>query len=122
MTENLNESTLTKGFKEEALKMAVTCVRNTVIESYHEGKIPQSKTGDYSDVKVVTPYGEIAWNEVAKINDMEMKTFNKEVTNRLYTYLEILLGQKYKDEKEVFLNIVIVSFHIIGMSQNWIRE
>jgi hypothetical protein len=40
---------LTKSLKTEALIMAVACVRNTVIENYHAGKFPQSKTGDYSE-------------------------------------------------------------------------
>jgi hypothetical protein len=33
------------------------CVRNTLIEGLHAGIFPGSETGDYSDVKVVTPYG-----------------------------------------------------------------
>ncbi|PQJ80671.1 hypothetical protein [Polaribacter porphyrae] len=49
----------TDSLKKDALKMAVACVINTVIENYHTGVFLQSKTGDYSDVKVVTPFGEI---------------------------------------------------------------
>jgi hypothetical protein len=46
-----------------ALIMAVNCVRNTVIEDYHsEGKL----------------------------TDQEMKAFNKEVADKLYTFLEYL--------------------------------
>jgi hypothetical protein len=37
------------------------CVRNTGLEDLHAGVAPSSATGDYSDVKVVTPYGEIPW-------------------------------------------------------------
>jgi hypothetical protein len=27
-----------------------------------------TKTGDYTDVKVVSPYGEIAWNQLGRTN------------------------------------------------------
>src|SRR6266404_9748741 len=44
-----------------AIGMAVYCVRNTFLEDLHAGTVPSSKAGDYSDVKVVSPYGEIPW-------------------------------------------------------------
>ena len=98
--EQLNES-----LKNEALKMAVACVRNTVIENYHAGEFPKSKTGDYSDVKVVTPFGEIPWNELSRISDTEMMAFNKEVVNNLYTYLECLLNPNFDRKlKERFMS------------------
>ena len=31
------------------------------------------ETGDYSDVKVVTPFGEIAWRDVSRLSDGDMK-------------------------------------------------
>jgi len=68
-----------------AKMIALRCVRNTSIEGIHAGQLPRSKTGDYSDVKVVTPFGEIPWNEVSRISDKEMKVFNKEVVNKLFT-------------------------------------
>ena len=48
-----------------ALAKAITvlCVRNTFLEDLHSGTSPSSKTGDLSDVKVVTPYGEIPWQQ-----------------------------------------------------------
>lgn len=67
----------TESLKNEALKMAVACVRNKVIENYHAGQFPQSKTGDYSDVKIVSPFGEIPRNKLSRISDSEMMTFNK---------------------------------------------
>jgi len=72
--------------KRLALAMAVLCVRSTCIENIHAGK-GQSEIGDFSDVKVVTPKGEIPWNEVSRISDDEMREFMKEVVNKLYTYL-----------------------------------
>ena len=45
--------------KRLALNMALMCVRNTCIEDVHAGVEPSSKAGDFSDAKLVTPYGEI---------------------------------------------------------------
>ena len=58
-----------KELKDEALSIAVNCVRNTIIEKHHTGAFPQSKTGDYSDVKVVTPFGEIPSHFYSRIID-----------------------------------------------------
>lgn len=67
--------------------LAMMCVRNTFLEEIHSGKIPETKTGDYSDVKVIDAEGtEIPWNEVSKITDAEMKIFMKQVVNRLYSW------------------------------------
>jgi hypothetical protein len=46
--------------KRLAKYMALLCFRNTdVLEDLHSGEVPVSEAGDYSDVKVVTPVGEI---------------------------------------------------------------
>lgn len=91
-----------------ALLLTIDCVRNTVIETYHGGISPSTETGDYSDVKVVTPYGEIPWQEVSRLNNDEMKAFNIEVSNKLYTLLRFLFDPKYKEERDLFLN----NFHV----------
>jgi len=75
-----------------ARKIALRCVRLTSIEQIHDGKEICTKTGDYSDVKVVTPFGEIPWNEVQRISENEMRVFNKEVINKIYTVL-LMLGR-----------------------------
>lgn len=36
-------------------------LRNTMIEDLHAGITPDSQTGDYTDVVVRSPYGEIPW-------------------------------------------------------------
>src|ERR1700756_5587977 len=59
--------------KRLAKAMARDCFRNTKLEDYHAGAFPSSKTGDYSDVKVVSPYGEIAWERLGRLSDEEMK-------------------------------------------------
>ena len=70
-----------------AVAMAVLCVRNTCIEDIHTGIAPHSPSGDFCDVKVVTPVGEIPWPKVSRIRDDEMRKFMKQVVDRLYTVL-----------------------------------
>lgn len=57
------------------------------LEDLHGGIFPSSKTGDYSDVKVVTPYGEIPWARLGRITDEEMKELMIEVVSKVYTLL-----------------------------------
>ncbi len=71
--------------------LAFHCVRNSYLEDLHAGIFPDSKTGDYTDVKVVSPYGEIAWNRVGRISDDEMKQLSEDIVNRLYTFLVHML-------------------------------
>ncbi len=74
----ISPSTAEYNLADLALLMTVTCMRNTVLESYHAGRSVTTRTGDYSDVKVVTPDGEIPCSEVSRITG-EMKAFNIEV-------------------------------------------
>jgi hypothetical protein len=62
-----------------ALLLALHCVRNTIIEDYHA-------TG--------------------KLTDLEMKAFNKEVVNKLYTALQFLGNPKYESKRESFLYLL----------------
>jgi len=67
--------------KKFAKLLAVEGVRNnTDLEDLHAGVSPSSKTGDFSDVKVITPFGEIEWNHVSRINDEEMRSLMLSVT------------------------------------------
>lgn len=70
-----------------AKALVETCVRNSELENLHAGKSPASVTGDFSDVKVVTPYGEIPWTQLSRISDEEMKVLMIDVVDRMYTYL-----------------------------------
>ena len=55
--------------------LAVMGVRNnTELENLHCGKSPSSETGDFSDVKVVSPRREIEWNRLSRIDDEEMRS------------------------------------------------
>lgn len=69
------------------LSLVETCVRTTQLEDLHAGRSPRSAVGDYNDVVVVTPDGEIPWLEVSRISDAEMKALMIEVVDRVYTYL-----------------------------------
>ena len=48
---------------------------------------PSSNTGDYSDVKVISPFGEIAWIKLSRLSDEEMKTLMIDVVNHCYKFL-----------------------------------
>jgi hypothetical protein len=76
--------------KRLAKLMALECFRNTQLENLHIGIFPGSKTDDYSDVKVVSPYGEIAWNKLSRLSDEEMKPLMIEVVNNCYMLLTVL--------------------------------
>src|ERR1700676_4465282 len=72
-----------------ALAKAITalCARNTFLEDLHSGTTPSSQTGDYSDVKVVTPFGEVPWCNLSRISDAEMKRLMKEIVDKIFTFL-----------------------------------
>src|SRR4051812_1567600 len=70
--------------------MAQECFRNTELENLHAGRGPGSVTGDYTDVTVVTPYGDIAWPELSRLNNEEMKVLMIDVVNKTYTFLSFL--------------------------------
>jgi len=63
-----------------------TCVRNSELENLHAGTFPSSQAGDFSDVKVVTPYGEIPWARLSRISVAEMKVLMIDVVDRVFTY------------------------------------
>lgn len=53
-------------------------------------KFPNSEAGDYSDVRIVSPFEEIKFNELSRISDEEMKQFMKQIVNNIYTILKNL--------------------------------
>lgn len=60
------------------------------LEQLHDGKFPSSKTGKFDDVKVVTPYGEIPWNELSRISDKEMRKLMLDIELMIRTALATL--------------------------------
>jgi len=83
--------------KRLAKLMALRCFRNTTLEDLHAGIYPSSEVGDYSDVKVVTPFGEIPWNKVSRLSDEEMKGLMIDVVNRCYAFLSELFQNGRED-------------------------
>lgn len=70
-----------------AKAMAVICVRNTMLEDLHAGKVPVTRTGDFADVFVVDAEGNrLPWTEVSRLDDDEMRDLMRQVVNRLYTF------------------------------------
>lgn len=72
--------------------MALTCFRNTYVENLHAGKLPHSETGDYSDVRVVTPSGDIPWTKLSRVFDNELMI---EVVNRCYDFLDLMTKPEF---------------------------
>ena len=77
-----------------AKHIALRCFRNSILEYFHAGKVPDSKTGDYSDVVVHTPYGEIPWNELSRISDAEMKLLMQDVVNHTFHLIQELFDKR----------------------------
>lgn len=70
-----------------AKAMAMICVRNTMLENIHAGRVPVTNAGDFSDVIVVDADGnQIPWQELSRIDDNEMRDLMRQVVNRLYTF------------------------------------
>jgi hypothetical protein len=93
----MNEENEKKIAASTAKTLAMMCVRNTMLEEFHAGLSPVSKTGDYTDVKVVDAEGEIPWNELSRLNDREMKALMKQVVNRLYTFFLMASDYYFSD-------------------------
>ena len=107
-TTQRSETEIDQGFSDFTLLLVNHCVRNTFLEDLHAGTSPSSKTGDFSDVKVVTPYGEIPWNHLSRLSDEEMKKLMKEFVNKVYSMLHYC----FILQKEFPL-------HIFYMPYNW---
>jgi hypothetical protein len=98
-----SEDTMTfspkKAKSEFAKIMAAACVRRGYLERLHCGTTPVTRTGDYSDVKVIDAEGrEISWNQVSRINQDEMKTLMTGVVNRIHTFLARTLFSATEDK------------------------
>ena len=67
--------------------MALTCVRNTMIEDIHAGLVPVTRIGDYSDVTVIDADGRrIPWPQVSHFDDESMRNLKRQVVDRLHTF------------------------------------
>ena len=85
--------------KRLAKYIALHCFRNTdVLEDLHSGEVPVSESGDYSDVKVITPNTEIPWSNLSRFDNREMKAIMIEVVNRCDQVLAILFSTPVGDK------------------------
>lgn len=78
--------------------LALHCFRNTELENLHSGEVPISEAGDYSDVKVVTPVGEIPWTKLSRFDNNEMKALMIDVANHCDRFLAMLFSMPVGDE------------------------
>jgi len=68
--------------KRLAKYITLHCFRNTdVLEDLHSGEVPISESGDYSDVKVITPDREIPWSDLSRFDNSEMKAMMIDVVS-----------------------------------------
>jgi len=80
--------------------MAAACVRRGYLEKLHCGIPPVTRTGDYSDVRVIDADGRvIPWDSVSRINQNEMKTLMIGVVNRIHTFLARTLLSRTDDDE-----------------------
>jgi hypothetical protein len=70
------------------------CFRNSLLEDLHAGTAPSSKTGDYSDVVVRTPFGEIPWQKLSRFDDAEMRRLMIDVVDRTYRFIQWLCDEE----------------------------
>ena len=79
--------------KRLAKYLVLQCFRNSVLEDLHAGISPDSEVGDYSDVRVSSPYGDIPWPKLSRLNDDEMKCLMIDVVNRTYRFIHRLFDK-----------------------------
>ena len=80
--------------KRLAKYLVLRCFRNSILENLHAGTVPGSKSGDYTDVVVRTPYGEIPWSRLSRFDDIEMKALMIDVVNRTYKFVRELFNDE----------------------------
>jgi len=74
---------------------------NVIFEDLHAGKLPRSKIGDFSDVKVVTPYGEIPWNDVSHLSDKEMRKLMLQFETSMHSMFIKVIPELMEEFQEV---------------------
>ncbi len=88
--------------------MVFTCVRNTGVENIHAGKVPVSRTGDYSDVTVVdADERRIPWPEVSHVDDDAMRDLMREIVNRVYTFQMMGADKDFQDSIECWMPMAL---------------
>jgi len=81
--------------KRLAKYLALKCFRNSALEDLHSGIVPASKSGDYTDVAVHTPFGDIPWNDLSRFDDAEMKVLMVDVVSKTYQFIQELFDEEH---------------------------
>ena len=84
--------------KRLAKYLAQQCFCKTILEDLHAGITPDSQIGDYTDVVVRSPHGEIPWPNLSRLNDEEMKALMIDVVNKTYQALIVLFDDRLGGE------------------------
>lgn len=82
--------------REEANSIVAYAFRNGFLEDLHAGTSPSSKKRDYSDVKIISPFGKILWKDLSRLSDEEMKKLMIETCKKV----EVLLTLKEQNPKD----------------------
>jgi hypothetical protein len=69
-----------------------------LFDRHHAGITPDSATGDYSDVVVKSPYGEIPWPRLSRLSDDEMRTLMIDCVNKTHQFLRTLFDEEAGSE------------------------
>lgn len=100
--------------------LAQKAVRNSELENLHAGVSPSSATGDFSDVKIVSPYGEIPWPSAGRISDPEMRALMLDIEANLVRDLtdmfSILSKGSMKRLEAILPNLETTLFGPMGVS------
>ena len=81
--------------------IALHAFRNTELENLHAGKVPRTAVGDFSDVKVNFPSGEIPWTALSRFDNAEMKALMIDVVNHTYVIMFKLFGGPDTDSENL---------------------
>ena len=88
--------------------MVLTCFRNTELENIHAGKVPVSRTGDFSDVTVVDADGRrIPWPEVSHFDDEAMRDLMRQIVDRVYTFQVMAGDPDFQDSIERWIPVAL---------------
>lgn len=84
---------------------------------------PSSKSGHRDDIKVVTPFGEIPWDEVSRISDMEMRQLMLDIEEHIARIISVLITGGSIDLNVSGDQIARLLVHMMGPGgPSWDRE
>ena len=93
---------------EDAETLARLLVRQGVwdalLDRFGPGRFPVTRTGNYSDVTVVTPEGETPWAEVSRFSAQEMLSLSRDVAGSLAPLLFAVLLHEREGRMEELLD------------------